>query len=162
MLISSISSTASFSTMNTHRATAKTSELRQILTRLRNIIQSGKFLQLTGEEVENIFNLILQDEYHNLDQIHLDQLKELPSAKKLEMIHQMISLDAVSAERTRQGSEKSPSFYVTFLKDWADAKSRNHSVLEFVSKKVKEVMNPKAQLDILVELRVQCSCGTVK
>jgi hypothetical protein len=115
---------------------------------------------LTADEVENIFALILKDEYHNLDQIHLDQLKELPLAKKLEMIHQMISMEFVSAERTRQGSEKSPSFYVNFLNEWA--KGRNHSVLEFVSKKVKEVMNPTAQLDILVELRVQCSCGTVK
>jgi hypothetical protein len=97
-----------------------------------------------------------------LDDAHLAQLKELPSSKKLEMIHHMISFDSSTADRARQGSEKSPSYYVNFLKDWAQAKSRNHSVLEFVSKKVKEAMNPTAQLDLLVDLRVQCSCGTVK
>jgi hypothetical protein len=140
----------------------KESELKQILTRLKIVVQSGKFLQLDEDEIEKIFNLILQDEYHHLDGIHLAQLRDLPSSKKLEMIHQMIQFDYSTVDRARQGSEKSPLYYVTFLKDWAFAKSKNHSVLEFVSKKVKEAMNPTAQLDVLVDLRVQCSCGTVK
>ncbi len=143
-------------------ANRKDSELKRALTRLKTIQQSGRFLQLDEDEVEKIFNLILQDEYHHLDDIHLGQLRELSSSKKLEMIHHMILFDSGTADRTRQGSEKSPMYYVIFLKDWAHAKSKNTSVLEFVSKKVKEAMNPTAQLDVLVDLRVQCSCGTVK
>lgn len=162
--ISSIISSATINTLATNPAgvNRKDSELKQILTRLKNIVQPGRLLQLDVVEVDNIFNLILQDEYHHLDEAHLAQLRELPSAKKLEMIHHMITFDSGSLDRTRQGSEKSPLYYMNFLKDWAHSRSKSHSVLEFVSKKVKEAMNPTAQLDILVDLRVQCSCGTVK
>lgn len=166
MLIDSFSSVISSATVNTLPNTVgpnrRDSELKQVLTRLKTIVQSGRFLQLDSDEVESIFNLILQDEYHHLDEIHLSQLRELSLGKKLEMIHHMISFDSGTTDRTRQGSEKSPLYYVNFLQDWANAKNKNHSVLEFVSKKVKEAMNPTAQLDVLVDLRVQCSCGTVK